>query len=152
MLKNRIIKENSLFVKLLFLAMFYSCSANKEQSLQKEKLVLSNNKWIHGAWIGRGEQLDINEHWDINLICDLKNNSFKISYPDLNCGEKWQLTKHSKNTLEFREKIKYGKKRCFNKGKVIIQNADSLLLFTYYYPNDTILNAKGQLFREIVTN
>lgn len=111
-----------------------------------------NEKWFYGELSGKIKQFDINEEWTINLIIkkrrDIFGNKiyqFNVSYPSLNCGGNWSVISESNNKIEFREKINIGNDVCGNSGKVIVEKKNNKIIYSYYFPDDNTLNAKGKL-------
>lgn len=112
-----------------------------------------NEKWFYGELSGKIKQFDINEEWSINLIIEKrwdffgnKMYRFNISYPSLDCGGNWSVISEKNNKIEFREKIDYGNDICGNSGKVIVEKINNKIIYSYYFPDDNTLNAKGELF------
>ena len=104
--------------------------------------------WVLGNWGGSAYQYNTDEHWELFLEVDSIQNSFKVNYPALECSGTWKLIHTGKERIVLRERITRGLQNCVTRGKVVLEKREGSVVFKYFYPTDTTLNAEGRLFKE----
>jgi hypothetical protein len=67
-------------------------------------------KWLTGVWEGTGYQWDTETLWPMTLSAT--NSTYKVDYPTLKCGGRWQLIDSSGDTASFKEDITVGVENC----------------------------------------
>lgn len=103
--------------------------------------------WLTGTWEGTGYQIDDNSTWTMRLSAH--SGTFSIAYPSLNCGGEWVLRRHYGNKVVFTERLSYGKDKCTDNSKVVLErlsNKQLMVLFTN--PGELEVNSSGILNRQ----
>ena len=118
-----------------------ACSAKKSN-------LRTQAPWVLANWRGCAYQYNTDEHWELFLEVDSIQNSFKISYPGLECSGTWKLIYTGKDRIVLRERITRGLQNCVTRGKVVLEKREGSVVFKYFYPTDATLNAEGRLFKE----
>lgn len=141
-ISEKIRHSGLVYIALLLLGVVTnSCSSTRKA---KVKTIAP---WVNGNWEGSAYQFNTNENWGMLLSAKSLKNSYIIDYPSLQCSGKWSVLHVTENRIELREKITNGLRYCVTRGKVVLEKNGDALVFKYYYPDDTTLNAKGQLNR-----
>lgn len=124
---------------------------NKKEENYTTNSQISKDFFSNGLYIGNIHQFDNSENWEIELEVNKEEKIFKVKYPSLNCGGKWELISESNNVLQFRENIERGQTNCVNLIKIIIEEINDELVCRFYYPNSTMVNAKGILIKKQIS-
>ena len=105
-------------------------------------------KTIDGVWTGSAYQYDVKESWTIKLTCNSKEGTFLIEYPSLGCSGNLIIENLNSNEIEFRESIQKGIGTCNNNGVIKFKKINNKkLVYSYYLPNSSDINAKGQVIK-----
>lgn len=110
----------------------------------------SSKSWLRGSWEGTGYQTDDNTTWAMKLTgvkSKRGRRTFKIDYPSLNCGGRWQLLSSNQNVARFRELLDHGADKCSDKGSVLIERKGAQLVFLYTNPGSREITASAILNR-----
>jgi hypothetical protein len=114
------------FLLCLAVVLLNACS---HSSLTEQK----EDRKFDGVWQGFGVQ-DNDTSWLIKMT--LRAGRYAIDYPSLNCGGTLTLLRQDAISIEFNEKITYGKDICVDNGRtVLVQRGIDSAQFRWYYPD-----------------
>lgn len=100
--------------------------------------------WLEGVWEGAAYQINTQTTWTIKLT--VRNDTYSVEYPSLDCGGNWILVDSSGKTAKFKERITFGLSRCVDNGYATIERiSDSQIQFKYNEPNSTVVVASAVL-------
>lgn len=134
-------ESSSLTGDFYFIAPLQTISSEpKIETSHNENSSYSN---FEGIWEGYGKQSN-GSSWSIKVT--IRPDNYLIDYPSLSCGGELTFLKETKDSIEFKENIIYGKNKCVDGGRVKITKInESSARFEWYEWNQVKADAVGKL-------
>lgn len=99
---------------------------------------------FEGVWSGNAYQYDVQETWNVKLVC--KKGQFSVKYPSLGCSGELELSGNSTYSITLRETLTSGVGTCYDNGVITLSiEEDGSMKALFKSPDNSTVIAMGHL-------